>query len=87
MADADQPASVDEAPSTDYIDELTGLEEPTQRLMFSSSTTILTKPDPNMHPMGQAIGVFLLFICLLGFLNGADYASPNSGLVRPDEFV
>ena len=87
MADADQPASVDEAPSPDYIDELTGLEEPTQRLMFSSSTTILTKPDPNMHPMGQAIGVFLLFICLLGFLNGADYASPNSGLVRPDEFV
>ena len=37
--------------------------------------------------MGQAIAVFLLFICLLGFLNGLDYASPNSGLVRPDEFV
>jgi len=84
MADAD---STDSADGPDYIDELTGLAEPTQSLMFSSSNTILTKPDPNMHPMGHAIGVFLLFICLLGFLNGADYATPNSGLVRPDEFV
>jgi hypothetical protein len=84
MADAESTVSAD---GPDYIDELTGLAEPTQSLMFSSSNTILTKPDPNMHPMGQAIGVFLLFICLLGFLNGADYATPNSGLVRPDEFV
>ena len=84
MADAESTVSAD---GLDYIDELTGLAEPTQSLMFSSSNTILTKPDPNMHPMGQAIGVFLLFICLLGFLNGADYATPNSGLVRPDEFV
>ena len=71
----------------DYIDELTGLSEPKGELTFSSSTTVLTMPDPIMHPMGQAIGVFLLFICLLGFLNGVDYASPDAGLVRPDEFV
>ena len=87
MADADEPESADVAIESDYIDELTGLAEPTQNLMFASSTTLLTKPDPALHPMGKAIGVFLLFICLLGFLNGADYASPNSGLVRPDEFV
>ena len=71
----------------DYIDELTGLSEPKGDLTFASSNTILTMRDPNMHSMGQAIAVFLLFICLLGFLNGLDYASPNSGLVRPDEFV
>jgi len=71
----------------DYIDELTGLSEPKGELTFASSTTVLTMPDPIMHPMGQAIGVFLLFICLLGFLNGVDYASPDDGLVRPDEFV
>ena len=71
----------------DYIDELTGLSEPKGDLTFASSNTILTMRDPNMHSMGQAIAVFLLVICLLGFLNGLDYASPNSGLVRPDEFV
>lgn len=71
----------------DYIDELTGLSEPKGDLTFASSNTVLTMPDPKMHSMGQAIAVFLLFICLLGFLNGLDYASPNSGLVRPDEFV
>ena len=73
--------------NVDYIDELTGLSEPKGDLTFASSNTILTMRDPKMHSMGQAIAVFLLFICLLGFLNGLDYASPNSGLVRPDEFV
>ena len=37
--------------------------------------------------MGKATAIFLLFTCLLGFLNGLDYASPEEGLVRPDEFV
>ena len=71
----------------DYLDELTGLAEPTSELMFSSSNAVLTIEDPNLHPMGKAIGIFVLFICMLGFLNGLDYASADSGLVRPDEFV
>ena len=87
MAGADEAVSADEVGMPNYIDELTGLAEPKRDMMFSTSTTILTRPDPKMHPMGQAIGVFLLFICLLGFLNGVDYASPNSGLVQPDDFV
>jgi len=89
MAELEGGASSSEDPSevTDYIDELTGLSEPKGDLTFASSSTVLSMPDPIMHPMGQAIGVFLLFICLLGFLNGADFASPDSGLVRPDEFV
>ena len=33
----------------DYIDELTGLLEPTGAMTFSSSSTILTIQDPNMH--------------------------------------
>jgi len=73
--------------TVDYIDELTGLSEPKGDLTFTTSTTVLTMLDPKMHSMGQTIGVFLLFICLLGFLNGLDFASPDSGLVRPDEFV
>ena len=71
----------------DYIDELTGLSEPTGAMTFSSSSTILTIQDPNMHGMGKAIAIFILFICMFGFLNGLDYASPDSGLIRPDEFV
>ena len=89
MAEVEEDTSASESipEVTDYIDDLTGLSEPKGELTFASSSTVLTMPDPIMHPMGQAIGVFLLFICLLGFLNGVDYASPDSGLVRPDEFV
>ena len=71
----------------DYIDDLTGLSEATGAMTFSSSSTILTIQDPNMHRMGKAIAIFILFICMFGFLNGLDYASPDSGLVRPDEFI
>lgn len=71
----------------DYIDELTGLKEPESAMMFSSSNAVLTIEDPNLHPMGKAIAIFVLFICMLGFLNGLDYASAEDGLVRPDEFV
>ena len=66
-----------------YLDEVVD-ETP---MLFASSEAVLTIEDPRMHPIGQATGIFLLFICLLGFLNGLDYASPNDGLVRPDEFV
>ena len=68
---------------TPYLDEVID-ETP---LLFASSGAVLTIDDPNMHPMGRATSVFLLFICLLGFLNGVDYAAPEDGLIRPDEFV
>ncbi len=71
----------------DYIDELTGLSEPSGAMTFSSSSSILTIQDPNMHGMGKAIAISILFICMFGFLNGLDFASPESGLIRPDEFV
>lgn len=89
MGESEEHAALDEMnpEKVDYIDELTGLSEPKGDLTFASSNTVLTMRDPNMHSMGQAIAVFLLFICLIGFLNGLDYASPNSGLVQPDEFV
>lgn len=66
-----------------YLDEMTD-ETP---MLFASSKAVLTIEDPNLHPIGKATAVFLLFTCMLGFLNGLDYASPNDGLVRPDEFV
>ena len=68
---------------TPYLDEVID-ETP---LLFASSGTDLTIEDPNMHPVGRATAVFLLIICLLGFLNGIDYATPDDGSIRPDEFV
>ncbi|MDA8639154.1 hypothetical protein N9L22_05230, partial [Candidatus Poseidonia alphae] len=53
----------EEAP---YLDEM--IEE--TPLLFASSGAVLTIEDPNLHPMGRATAVFLLFICALGFLNG-----------------
>ena len=68
---------------TPYLDEVID-ETP---LLFASSGAVLTIEDPSMHPVGRATAVFLLFICLLGFLNGMDYATPDDGIIRPDEFV
>jgi hypothetical protein len=73
-------------PSTeedDYLEEVVN-DAP---LLFASSEAVLTIEDPNLHAIGKAVAVFLLFTCMLGFLNGLDYASPDTGLVQPDEFV
>ena len=75
--------SGDDADDATYLDEV--VEE--TPVLFASSEAVLTIEDPNLHPMGKATAIFLLFTCLLGFLNGLDYASPDEGLVRPDEFV
>ena len=75
--------SADDADDATYLDEV--VEE--TPVLFASSEAVLTIEDPNLHPMGKATAIFLLFTCLLGFLNGLDYASPEEGLVRPDEFV
>ena len=75
--------SGDDADDATYLDEV--VEE--TPVLFASSEAVLTIEDPNLHPMGKATAIFLLFTCLLGFLNGLDYASPEEGLVRPDEFV
>ena len=75
--------SEDDADDATYLDEV--VEE--TPVLFASSEAVLTIEDPNLHPMGKATAIFLLFTCLLGFLNGLDYASPEEGLVRPDEFV
>ena len=70
-------------------DDLTYLDEVVEEtpMLFASSETVLTIEDPNLHPMGKATAIFLLFTCMMGFLNGLDFASPDDGLVRPDEFV
>ena len=74
-------------PSIDYIDEMTSNISSNQNMMFASSPSKLTIEQKEMPPMGIATGIFIIFISLLGLINGLDYTSAESGLVRPDEFV
>ena len=71
----------------DYIDELTGLAEPSSELMFTTSQAKLTIEIDELSRVGNSIAVLLLITCLLGLVNGLDFTQSESGLVRPDEFV
>ncbi|MEC7253692.1 MAG: carboxypeptidase-like regulatory domain-containing protein, partial [Candidatus Thermoplasmatota archaeon] len=64
-----------------------GLPESEPSTMFATSDATFTIPDTTLHPITKSIAIFVLFIAATGFLNGLDYASPESGLVQPDEFV
>ena len=71
----------------DYIDELTGLAEPSSEIMFTTSQAKLTIEIDELSRVGNSIAVLLLITCLLGLVNGLDFTQSESGLVRPDEFV
>ena len=77
----------DDLSNSDYIDELTGLAEPTSNLMFTTTESKLTIEVSELTKVGHSIAVLVLVTCLLGLLNGLDFTQPESGLVRPDEFV
>ena len=77
----------EEGDSSDYIDELTGLSEPSSQLMFSTSDSNLTIEINELSRVGNSIAVLILVTCLLGVINGLDFTQSESGLVRPDEFV
>ena len=77
----------DDGVTDDYIDELTGLAEPTSELMFASSGATLAIEVNELNRVGNSIAVLILVTCLLGLANGIDFTQPESGLVRPDEFV
>ncbi len=64
-----------------------GLPESDSIPVFATSNARFTIPDTTLHPITKSIAIFVLFIAASGFLNGLDYASPDSGLVQPDEFV
>ena len=70
-----------------YIDELTGLTEPSNEIMFTTSQAKLTIEIDELSKVGNSIAVLLLVTCLLGLMNGLDFTQSESGLVRPDEFV
>ena len=77
----------DDLSNSDYIDDLTGLAEPTNSLMFTTTESKLTIEVSELTRVGHSIAVLVLVTCLLGLVNGLDFTQPESGLVRPDEFV
>lgn len=56
-------------------------------LTFASSDAVMLTEAKGLHPMAQSIAMLVIVVSLLGFANGLDFASPEEGVVRPDEFV
>lgn len=81
-----QEESVEDSESVqkDYLDDII---DDSSDVVFSSSTVLLRVEERKLHPRAKWIAILILFVATTGFLNGLDYASPESGLIRPDEFV
>lgn len=81
-----QQESVEDSESAqkDYLDDII---DDSSDVVFSSSTVLLRVEERKLHPRAKWIAILILFVATTGFLNGLDYASPESGLIRPDEFV
>lgn len=81
-----QEESVEDSESADkdYLDDII---DDSSDVVFSSSTVMLRVEERKLHPRAKWIAILILFVATTGFLNGLDYASPESGLIRPDEFV
>lgn len=60
---------------------------PEEEPVFQSSGVAFEVKSEDGHPVLKMIGVFLIVICGLGFVNGLDFISPESGLVRPHEWI
>tara|TARA_B100001564_G_C20666771_1_gene684206 strand:- start:2755 stop:3666 length:912 start_codon:yes stop_codon:yes gene_type:complete len=70
---------------TNRFDEIEPMpdEEP---IFQTSSADFIVNVEDGMKAI-LPLGMLILGIAALGFLNGLDYVSPQSGLVRPDEFI
>ena len=60
---------------------------PEEEPVFQSSGTAFEVKSEDGHPVLQMIGIFVFVICGLGFANGLDFINPESGLVRPHEWI
>lgn len=56
-------------------------------LTFASSDAVMLTEAKGLHPMARSIAILVIVVSLMGFINGLDFASPEQGVVRPDEFV
>ena len=60
---------------------------PEEEPLFQSSGTAFEIKSSDGHPVLRMIGIFVFVICGLGIANGLDFISPESGLVRPHEWI
>ena len=55
--------------------------------VFQSSGIAFEIKSEDGHPVLRMIGFFVFIICALGIANGLDFINPESGLVRPHEWI
>jgi len=60
---------------------------PEEEPVFQSSGIAFEVKSEDGHPVLKMIGIFVFVICGLGFANGLDFINPESGLVRPHEWI
>ena len=60
---------------------------PEEEPVFKSSGVAFEIKSEDGHPVLRMIGIFVFIICGLGIANGLDFITPESGLVRPHEWI
>tara|TARA_B100001113_G_C21090324_1_gene614019 strand:- start:58 stop:924 length:867 start_codon:yes stop_codon:yes gene_type:complete len=70
---------------SELLGDVEGLPE--EEPVFQSSGVAFEVKTDDGHPMIRMIGIFVFVICGLGIANGLDFISPDSGLVRPHEWI
>ncbi|MBT7938456.1 MAG: hypothetical protein HN696_04770, partial [Euryarchaeota archaeon] len=61
---------------------------PEEDTVFESSQANIVLPsDKPISVQARALAILIMMAATLGFINGLDFASPESGLVRPHEFI
>ena len=55
--------------------------------VFASSSNILLQNQGAVNPYARGLAVLLLIGCIAGFVNGVDYLSPTSGLIKPHDLI
>jgi len=58
-----------------------------EETVFASSGRAFVVQSEDGHPILKAIGLFIIVTCGFGIANGVDYISPESGIVRPHEWI
>ncbi len=70
---------------SELLEGVEGLPE--EEYVFASSGASFVIKSDDGGPALRMTGILILFIAGLGFANGLDYSTPESGLIRPDEFI
>lgn len=61
---------------------------PEEDTVFESSQASIVLPsDTPISVQARALAILIMMAATLGFINGLDFATPESGLVRPHEFI